>query len=89
MIRAPSFLESPFADHNAIIDPPTSNITGRVLEFLGSVGYDTSFPCATYEDPALKGQGPATPAQTAWALMALGLFQRLVVGPQVAAGARM
>ena len=207
----------PFADHNAIIDPPTPDITGRVLEFLGSVGYDKSFPCvitavaflhrtqepdgswagrwgvnylygtrqvlrglraigygmhalwvqkaaewltavqlpnggwgetcATYEDPSLKGQGPATPSQTAWALMglmaagrgetpavvrgvsyllttqrangtweetactgtgfpgvyylayglyrdyfpvmALGLFQRLVVAPQVAAGTRM
>jgi len=207
----------PFADHNAIIDPPTPDITGRVLEFLGSVGYDTSFPCvitaveflhrtqepdgswagrwgvnylygtwqvlrglraigcemhapfvqkaaewltavqlpnggwgetcATYEDPSLKGQGPATPSQTAWALMgllaagrgetpsvvrgvsyllttqrvdgtweetactgtgfpgvyyltyglyrayfplmALGLFQRLVVAPQMAAAERM
>jgi squalene-hopene/tetraprenyl-beta-curcumene cyclase len=131
----------PFADHNAIIDPPTPDVTGRVLEFLGFVGYDTSFPCtvaaldflrqnqeadgswpgrwgvnylygtwqvlrglqavgcemnapfvrravawltavqlpdggwgetcATYEDPSLKGQGPATPSQTAWALMGL------------------
>ena len=131
----------PFADHNAIIDPPTPDITGRVLEFLGFVGYDTSFPCtraavdflrrtqetdgswagrwgvnylygtwqvlrglqaigceldspfvrravdwliavqlpsggwgetcATYNDPSLKGQGPATPSQTAWALMGL------------------
>jgi squalene-hopene/tetraprenyl-beta-curcumene cyclase len=131
----------PFADHNAIIDPPTPDITGRVLEFLGSVGYDTSFPCviaavdflyrtqepdgswagrwgvnylygtwqvlrglraigfemndplvrsavkwlaavqlpdggwgetcATYEDPSLKGKGPATPSQTSWALMGL------------------
>jgi len=31
---------------NAIIDPPTPDITGRVLEFLGfRRGYDTSFPC--------------------------------------------
>jgi squalene-hopene/tetraprenyl-beta-curcumene cyclase len=35
----------PFADHNAIIDPPTADITGRVLEFLGYVGYDESYPC--------------------------------------------
>jgi squalene-hopene/tetraprenyl-beta-curcumene cyclase len=27
--------------------------------------------CATYEDPSLKGQGPATPSQTAWALLGL------------------
>ena len=131
----------PFADHNAIIDPPTPDLTGRVLEFLGSVGYDLSYPCvaaaveylrrtqeadgswpgrwgvnyiygtwqvlrglraagcemsapfirkaaewltavqlpsggwgetcATYEDPSLKGQGPATPSQTAWGIMGL------------------
>lgn len=35
----------PFADHNAIIDPPTADITGRVLEFLGYVGYDESYAC--------------------------------------------
>jgi squalene-hopene/tetraprenyl-beta-curcumene cyclase len=131
----------PFADHNAIIDPPTPDITGRVLEILGFMGYDTSFPCiqaavaflcreqagdgswsgrwgvnylygtwqvlrglqavgcemtlpfvhravawvlsvqlpsggwgegcVTYEEPSRKGQGPATPSQTAWALMGL------------------
>ncbi|MFA6004276.1 MAG: squalene--hopene cyclase [Elusimicrobiota bacterium] len=131
----------PFADHNAIIDPPWADITGRVLEFLGYLGYDKGYPvaaravrfiqreqetdgswfgrwgvnyiygtwqvlrglaaidedmdqpyvrkavdwlrsvqlpdggwgetCATYHDPALKGQGPATPSQTAWAIMGL------------------
>ncbi len=135
------FSRIPFADHNAIIDPPTPDVTGRVLEFLGSVGYDISYPCirsaveclrrsqeadgswfgrwgvnyiygtwqvlrglqavgcelgepfiqqaadwlyaiqlpsggwgescATYEDPAKKGQGPATASQTAWAIMGL------------------
>ncbi|MBI4346487.1 MAG: squalene--hopene cyclase [Elusimicrobia bacterium] len=35
----------PFADHNAMIDPPTADITGRILEFLGYVGYDLSYPC--------------------------------------------
>ena len=29
----------PFADHNAMIDPSTSDITGRVLEALGALGY--------------------------------------------------
>lgn len=131
----------PFADHNAMIDPPTADITARVLELLGYVGYDSTYgpvakaiafikaeqeadgswygrwgvnyiygtwqslrglaaigedmrqpsarraaawlksvqrpdggwgeTCATYEDPTLKGQGPSTPAQTAWALMGL------------------
>lgn len=37
----------PFADHNAMIDPPTTDITARVLELLGYIGYDKSYPsCA-------------------------------------------
>ncbi len=27
--------------------------------------------CASYDDPHLKGKGPSTPSQTAWALMGL------------------
>jgi squalene-hopene/tetraprenyl-beta-curcumene cyclase len=131
----------PFADHNAMIDPPTTDITARVLELLGYCGYDASYPaaakairfvkdeqesdgswygrwcvnyiygtwqavrglaaigedvnqpaikravswlksvqlpnggwgetCETYSDPKLKGKGPATPTQTAWAIMTL------------------
>ncbi|MDP3543842.1 MAG: squalene--hopene cyclase [Elusimicrobiota bacterium] len=131
----------PFADHNAMIDPPTADITARVLELLGYCGYDASYPaaakairfvkdeqesdgswygrwcvnyiygtwqavrglaaigenmnqpaikravswlksvqlpnggwgetCETYSDPSLKGKGPATPTQTAWAIMTL------------------
>ena len=131
----------PFADHNAMIDPPTADITGRILEFLGFIGYDQSYSCvksavkfleeeqeadgswfgrwcvnyiygtwqvlrglraigadmsrpwvqkaadwitsvqlenggwgetvASYDDPNLKGRGPATPSQSAWAIMAL------------------
>ena len=30
----------PFADHNAMIDPPTVDITGRILEMLAMYGYD-------------------------------------------------
>jgi squalene-hopene/tetraprenyl-beta-curcumene cyclase len=33
------FESIPFADHNAMIDPPTSDITGRVLEMLAQYGY--------------------------------------------------
>ena len=29
----------PFADHNAMLDPPTVDITGRVLEMLANHGY--------------------------------------------------
>jgi squalene-hopene/tetraprenyl-beta-curcumene cyclase len=131
----------PFADHNAILDPTCSDLTARVLELLGKLGWNTSEPrvrralamlkatqeedgswygrwgvnylygtwqvlrglasigvsmdepwvrraanwiesCqnedggwgespASYEDPALKGKGPSTASQTAWALMGL------------------
>ena len=131
----------PFADHNAILDPTCSDLTGRVLELLGnidypresaevqraitfirrtqdadgswygrwgvnyiygtwqvlrglrSIGEDMRQPwivrarnwlescqnedggwgetCASYDDPTLKGKGPSTPSQTAWALMGL------------------
>lgn len=134
--------EFPYADHNAMVDPSTADITGRVLEMLSTFGYDLSFPpaqravdfirehqeadgswfgrwgvnyiygtcfvlrglaaigidmreafclraaewlrsfqnpdggwgesCDSYENPDLRGIGPSTAAQTAWALM--GLF---------------
>lgn len=131
----------PFADHNAILDPTCSDLTGRTLELLGYIGFDRDAPCvasalehlkktqepdgswygrwgvnylygtwqvlrglraigvdmkqdwivrarewlescqnedggwgetcASYDDPMLKGKGPSTPSQTAWALMGL------------------
>jgi squalene-hopene/tetraprenyl-beta-curcumene cyclase len=33
------FQKMPFADHNAMLDPPTVDITGRVLEMLAAYGY--------------------------------------------------
>jgi squalene-hopene/tetraprenyl-beta-curcumene cyclase len=138
----------PFADHNAILDPSCADLTGRVLELLGKLGFrrddlrilraltflkktqepdgswfgrwgvnyiygtwqvlrglaamgeDMRQPwlvrardwlescqnedggwgetCASYENPKLKGQGPSTPSQTAWALM--GLMAALAPG---------
>jgi len=41
------FQQVPFADHNAMLDPPTVDITGRVLEMLAAYGY-----CK--DDPAVK-----------------------------------
>jgi squalene-hopene/tetraprenyl-beta-curcumene cyclase len=131
----------PFADHKAILDPPCSDITARVLECFGRYGFnrkekflsraieymretqeeDGSWygrwgvnyiygtwqglrglyyigedmnqdwivrardwlescqnpdggwgeTCASYDDSRLKGQGPSTPSQTAWALMGM------------------
>lgn len=34
----------PFADHNAMLDPATVDITGRMLEMLATYGYDKSHP---------------------------------------------
>ena len=132
----------PYADHNAMLDPSCPDITGRVLEMLGALGYDPDYlpalraiqylrqqqesdgcwygrwgvnymygtcfalrglasigldmregfclraaewvrslqnadggwgeSCDSYDNPDLRGFGPSTAAQTAWAL--LGLF---------------
>ncbi len=131
----------PFADHNAMLDPPTVDITGRVLEMLAAYGYTQEHPavqkaiqfireeqepdgswfgrwgvnylygtmlvlrgleamgidnhepyiqqaaewirsvqnpdggwgesCGSYDDSRLRGVGPSTPSQTAWAIMGL------------------
>lgn len=34
----------PFADHGALLDPSTSDVTGRVTELLGILGYDARTP---------------------------------------------
>src|SRR5260370_37045929 len=39
------FTYIPFADHNAMIDPPTADVTSRVMEVLGLVGDDKTYPC--------------------------------------------
>lgn len=38
--------EIPFADHKALLDPPTADITGRVLETLGHLGWTCTAPVA-------------------------------------------
>ena len=40
------FNEIPFADHRALLDPSTADVTGRELEMLGALGYDRSHPAA-------------------------------------------
>ena len=34
----------PFADHNAMLDPTCSDLTGRTLEMLGYIGFDRNSP---------------------------------------------
>ncbi len=36
----------PFADLEALIDPPTADLTGRMLELMGSFGYTKDHPAA-------------------------------------------
>jgi len=36
----------PFADHGALLDPSTSDLTGRSLEIMGLLGLDLSYPPA-------------------------------------------
>jgi squalene-hopene/tetraprenyl-beta-curcumene cyclase len=40
----------PFADHHALLDPSTADLTGRALEMLGALGYDRTHPAVA---PAL------------------------------------
>ncbi len=45
------FNKIPFADHQALLDPPTADLTGRCLEMLGVLGYDRSHPAVA---PAIE-----------------------------------
>jgi squalene-hopene/tetraprenyl-beta-curcumene cyclase len=41
----------PFADHHALLDPSTSDLTGRCLEMLAALGYDHMHPAVA---PAIR-----------------------------------
>jgi squalene-hopene/tetraprenyl-beta-curcumene cyclase len=41
------FNNIPFADHGALLDPSTEDLTGRGLEMLGLLGYDLTHPAAS------------------------------------------
>lgn len=145
----------PFGDHEAMVDYPTADITGRLLDAMGAFGFSRFHPqaqkgirfirnlqepdgcwwgrwgvnyiygtwsvlrglmaigedpqapyiraairwikdhqnpdggwgetCESYEKPELRGQGPSTPSQTAWALMTL-LEAGEANSPEVARG---
>ncbi|RMH31922.1 MAG: squalene--hopene cyclase [Nitrospirae bacterium] len=45
------FNKIPFADHQALLDPSTADLTGRCLEMLGTLGYDRTHPAV---QPALE-----------------------------------
>jgi squalene-hopene/tetraprenyl-beta-curcumene cyclase len=41
------FNKIPFADHQALLDPSTVDVTGRCLEMLGTLGYDHAHPAVS------------------------------------------
>jgi squalene-hopene/tetraprenyl-beta-curcumene cyclase len=45
------FNNIPFADHGALLDPSTEDLTGRGLELLGTLGYEGNHPAVR---PALR-----------------------------------
>jgi squalene-hopene/tetraprenyl-beta-curcumene cyclase len=53
----------PFADHNAMIDPSTEDVTSRVLECLGRFGWSASHPAV---ERALKYLQGAQTSEGAW-----------------------
>jgi len=145
----------PFGDLKALVDPPTEDITGRILEMMGAFGYGLDHPraakalafihhtqhpegpwwgrwgvnyiygtwsvlvglqgigedmrqpyirravdwlkahqnpdggwgevCESYKTPELKGRGPSTASQTAWALLGL-MAAGETASPEVEAG---
>ncbi len=59
--------EIPFADEKALIDPSTSDLTGRVLETLGKLGYTLSFlPARRALQFLRKDQRPEGPWYGRW-----------------------
>jgi squalene-hopene/tetraprenyl-beta-curcumene cyclase len=48
------FNHIPFADHNALLDPSTADVTGRCIEIMGTLGYDRSFGPAAQAIAFLK-----------------------------------
>ena len=57
----------PFADHGALLDPSTEDLTGRGLETLGTLGYGPEFPPAKRAIEFLKRtQHPDGPWYGRW-----------------------
>ncbi|HBA88771.1 MAG TPA: squalene--hopene cyclase [Geobacter sp.] len=57
----------PFADLEALIDPPTADLTGRMLELMGTFGYARTFPAALRAiDFLKKTQEPEGPWWGRW-----------------------
>jgi squalene-hopene/tetraprenyl-beta-curcumene cyclase len=49
----------PFADHGALLDPSTSDVTGRCLEAMGFLGYGPGYPPAAAAIKFIRNQQEA------------------------------
>jgi squalene-hopene/tetraprenyl-beta-curcumene cyclase len=49
----------PFADHGALLDPPTADLTARCLSMMGQLGYDRSHPAMARGLAFLKAEQEA------------------------------
>ena len=49
----------PFADHGALLDPPTADVTGRCLGMLAQLGYGRDHPAVARAVAYLKDQQEA------------------------------
>ena len=46
----------PFADHGALLDPPTADLTARCISMMGELGYDRSHPAMARGMAFLKAE---------------------------------
>jgi squalene-hopene/tetraprenyl-beta-curcumene cyclase len=46
----------PFADHGALLDPPTSDVSARCISFLAQIGYEPQHPAVARGVAFLKGE---------------------------------
>lgn len=49
----------PFADHGALLDPPTADLTARCISMMGQLGYDRSHPAMVRGLAFLKAEQEA------------------------------
>jgi squalene-hopene/tetraprenyl-beta-curcumene cyclase len=49
----------PFADHGALLDPPTADLTGRCISMMAELGYDRSHPAMARGLAFLKAEQEA------------------------------
>ena len=77
----------PFADHNAMLDPSCADITARIIELLGTLGYDVDHP-AIARGPGVPLEDPGA-ARLLVRTLGRELHLRNLAGPARAQGDRL